>query len=216
VLVQWLTRRFGERLLQVQLSKRGSPCGVALKAHNHVSGAGESAGAPAAQKREVLASQVWLLMLALDAVLLSAHQRVAALQTSSLSLTESSLVLKCLLHDLSANFDIRLDEGGIAASAASDQPCGQDDAWVRVGNCRCLLSVAKGFLATLIRRVNKPALWRLQANDRAQKTVLSPPCSSTGVQGCLFVVGDPKYSDPGSCHQYDTLQAAAAPTRQAL
>jgi hypothetical protein len=49
----------------------------------------------------------------------------------------------------------------------------------------------------LIRRVNKPALSRLQANGRAQKAVLSPPLLPLGVQGCLFIVGDPRVLRPG-------------------
>jgi hypothetical protein len=49
----------------------------------------------------------------------------------------------------------------------------------------------------VIRRVDKPALSRLLASDRAQKAVLSPPCSlleSKDVHSSLEI---PKYSGPG-------------------
>jgi hypothetical protein len=67
--------------------------------------------------------------------------------------------------------------------------------------------------ARVIRRVNKPALSRRQANDRAQKAVLSPPCSLPESKDVYSPLEIPKYSGPGPRHQYDTLQAAAAPAR---
>jgi hypothetical protein len=68
----------------------------------------------------------------------------------------------------------------------------------------------------VIRRVNKPAQSRLLASDRAQKAVLSPPCSLPESKDVYSSLEIPKYSGPGPCppgwHTASSCSATKAST----
>jgi hypothetical protein len=67
----------------------------------------------------------------------------------------------------------------------------------------------------VICRVDKPALSRLQASDRAQSAVLSPHCSLLESRMFTHRWRSPSTPARDPVHQDDKLQAAAAPQRQA-